>query len=378
MDISSFLIGQTSETVSTKSAANRAVAAANSAEESAIAAAASAAAAQVQVGLPYKIASSSSNMVDHDIGYLYTGNEEGYIYGAWYYWDGTNWTLGGTATDSTFLIEGVPADSKAAGDKFSEEAQKAEKLAANAYPTITVQGDIANTTLGADNVLIKSAIMYIEPVQEGSGDPSPTNIRPINGWTAANIIVSPTQSILDGTTYSVDWESKKGTIYRGFLNTETGLLTITGEKVLISELTWSAQGNDIYRTSFNSNILYDTTVRPNVICSIFRTVSRYNFVNYNPKNAFSVYNPSSNNYLYVRVEGCDNNATTFKSTYGNAYFINDKKEDRYETVQLTPIQIKSLLGQNNVWANCGDISVTFHCDPNLYIDYKINEAISQL
>ena len=31
-------------------------------------------------------------------------------------------------------------------------------------------------------------VIGIEPVQEGSGDPSPDNVRPISGWTGANII----------------------------------------------------------------------------------------------------------------------------------------------------------------------------------------------
>jgi hypothetical protein len=35
----------------------------------------------------------------------------------------------------------------------------------------------------------------IEPVQEGSGDPSPTNIRPISGWSAVDVNVSPNRLI---------------------------------------------------------------------------------------------------------------------------------------------------------------------------------------
>lgn len=30
-------------------------------------------------------------------------------------------------------------------------------------------------------------IVGIEPVQSGSGDPSPENVRPITGWTGANV-----------------------------------------------------------------------------------------------------------------------------------------------------------------------------------------------
>ncbi len=40
---------------------------------------------------------------------------------------------------------------------------------------------------GANNVPVKSLILNIEPHQEGTGDPSPENIRPITGYTALNV-----------------------------------------------------------------------------------------------------------------------------------------------------------------------------------------------
>lgn len=34
---------------------------------------------------------------------------------------------------------------------------------------------------------IKSLKVYFSPKQEGSGDPSPSNVRPITGWTGVNV-----------------------------------------------------------------------------------------------------------------------------------------------------------------------------------------------
>lgn len=47
-------------------------------------------------------------------------------------------------------------------------------------------GDIAtfSTDMAAP---LKSCVVTINPVQEGSGDPSPDNVRPISGWTACNV-----------------------------------------------------------------------------------------------------------------------------------------------------------------------------------------------
>ena len=57
---------------------------------------------------------------------------------------------------------------------------------ASPYPK-GASGDIITITDGVENTPLKSAIVNIEPVQSGSDDPSPTNIRPISGWTGCNV-----------------------------------------------------------------------------------------------------------------------------------------------------------------------------------------------
>ncbi len=53
--------------------------------------------------------------------------------------------------------------------------------------TDTASGAIASFPDGADGLPMKSVVCNIEPVQEGSGDPSPDNIRPISGWTGMTV-----------------------------------------------------------------------------------------------------------------------------------------------------------------------------------------------
>ena len=42
---------------------------------------------------------------------------------------------------------------------------------------------------------------------------------------------------------------------------------------------------------------------------------------------------------------------------------------------LDPTEIKSLKGNNNIWADTGDTSVEYCADTKLYIDKKINAMI---
>lgn len=50
----------------------------------------------------------------------------------------------------------------------------------------TVTGEIASFE-AEENTGIKSLKAYINPTQSGSGNPSPTNIRPISGWDSVNV-----------------------------------------------------------------------------------------------------------------------------------------------------------------------------------------------
>ena len=74
-------------------------------------------------------------------------------------------------------------------------------LQREAYPTNdtasgTATGNPAHITdsIGGSNVTALSA--NIEQVQSGSGDPSPSNVRPISGWTGAKLFVSDEEPVL--------------------------------------------------------------------------------------------------------------------------------------------------------------------------------------
>ncbi len=79
-----------------------------------------------------------------------------------------------------------------------------------AFVTNTASGAIASFPDGADNVPVKSLVVNIEPVQEGAGDPSPENVRPISGWTGMtgkrtgkNLI--DTSGFIDGTAGGITY-----------------------------------------------------------------------------------------------------------------------------------------------------------------------------
>lgn len=74
----------------------------------------------------------------------------------------------------------------------------------------TVSGSIVTIDNIDDVIGIKSLVTEIEPIQSGSGTPSPTNVRPISGWdsvkvtkTGKNLLhVTATNATVNGVTFT--------------------------------------------------------------------------------------------------------------------------------------------------------------------------------
>ena len=131
-----------------------------------------------------------------------------------------------TAADQAAIIADVEADliddTAAAGDttkvwsadKSSSELSGVLSKIDRKAPVInqTASGDIVSFADGADGMPLSSCVVQIDPVQSGTGDPSPTNVRPIGGWTGANVsrtgknrLLVDAEHISKPTEYTGNW-----------------------------------------------------------------------------------------------------------------------------------------------------------------------------
>jgi hypothetical protein len=122
----------------------------------------------------------------------------------------------------------------------------------------------------------------------------------------------------NGTEITISWESEAGTIYGGTLDVVNGVLTVT--KGFIQ----SYSGETLPSAWISDRDVYADGATPT-----------------------------------TGAEVCYDLATPI-------------------TYQLTPQEITSLLGANNLWAYTGDSEVEYRADTKLYITKKITEAVSAL
>jgi len=92
---------------------------------------------KADIGAPL-IAKKHSEMTNQKKIYVYTGSEDGYTNGNWYYYDSGQWVSGGVynavavETDKSLGLENLPADSKATGDAIAGlRAEMPELIEAN-------------------------------------------------------------------------------------------------------------------------------------------------------------------------------------------------------------------------------------------------------
>ena len=384
----------------------------------------------------------------------------------------------GYTVDDTLTISGAAADSKKAGDMIRA-----------AFVTEQTSGSIASFTDGADNVPVKDLVVNITPTQTGTGDPSPTNIRSISGWTAANIYVrgtnlwdeeylqgyydsagrfqsasnqlctknsvsvcpnitvrfiipmtaSSTFNIVerdadggflrrysrtynpstgyfdftissdcyyidinfstyygatynndisinypatdftyhkydaDSTVYNVSFGSSAGTVYGGTLDVTTGMLTVThiGRSYDGTEnWTWYASSNSVLLASAlvgRANL--GTNNRIIGICSHVATQSNGELP------ATIMFADGTNGVaLQCKQIGTNFGVTTVSLAGWKAYLGTTPLQLTYElaqpvSYQLTPTEVKTLLGNNNIWSDTGSVaSCEYRADTKLYLE----------
>lgn len=190
-----------------------------------------------------------------------------------------------------------------------------------------------------------------------------SNICPISGHTGVDAVISPTTEASAGTTYSVSWQTEAGEVYGGYVDLVSGVLTATHKSQTGFTRGSQDSSNKLYNIGTISDIKAYTNasaISPYFINSMFEKMSL--------AGAREAETPSIVQHLttlYVGgYIGKESELDTLLETLQVKYELKTPL-----TYQLTPTQIKSLLGNNNAWCNTGNIKS---------LQYQPNNIIAEL
>jgi hypothetical protein len=192
-----------------------------------------------------------------------------------------------------------------------------------------------------------STILSFSPKQSGSGTPSPQNIRPIEGWTEANLGVNsetPTITINLGGTY-----------YGGTVDLENGTAEINYALVDLGTLGWIYQS---YVPRFFSPSIVSVALPPTANNIPFTGKCEVYGTGIVPTSATSnlMIGMGITGNLFIKDTRFDN-VEDFLAYVDGKYLAYEVRIP--QTITLTPQTVALLKGNNTLWTDGDEVSVTY-------------------
>lgn len=194
--------------------------------------------------------------------------------------------------------------------------------------------------------------------------------------------VASDYEVYNGITHSIPFSPSAGTVYGGTLTINkdgSGQLVVDRETLTIDQNTSLSKDTSGFYTQVNTFMRSnDYTQNDLLICNCLPSVTNHIILKEIDIGITGYYHATallSQNWIYFK--NGDTSITTVAEM--QTWLASNPLQVVYKlatpvSYTLTPGQVKTLLGVNNVWADTGNIlSVTYPADTKLYIDKKFAE-----
>lgn len=241
------------------------------------------------------------------------------------------------------------------------------------YEEIDLSGQVVSFQAGEAGLPFEKMVVQIKPVQSGTGDPSPDNIRPITGWTMVNLYQAG-QNMEDARVFRFTFPSEAGTVYGGTLNVLTGEMMVdrflyvydgtegftkssTALNGFYNNLQASQLPHSWPRMINYSTELLDISTEISSMFIVTRSPAEYRNI------YWRCYLDSGMNFN-VDPEIFGTTTESFKAKLTELYAAGTPVSVFAKIINplafhLSTQEITTLLGQNYIWADTGDIEVKF-------------------
>ncbi len=153
----------------------------------------------------------------------------------------------------------------------------------------------------------------------------------------------------NSTTTAITWQDEAGTVYGGSLDVTSGLLTVTHKLVDLGTLSsWNFNSTQNFWQHVIPDIKSNTK---DILCEAYAFVEKNwaSMVNYE----FGI----SGNLMRLHNDTVSTSAE-LETQLNGIHLVYELATP--VTYQLTPTEIKTILGVNHIWADTGDIDVVYH------------------
>ena len=223
--------------------------------------------------------------------------------------------------------------------------------------TQTASGPIATFETNIETAFV-SLKSDINPVQSGTGTPSPQNVRPISGFSALNVILA------DGDMQTVDTKTVNfgQTVYGGEVDVTNGKVNVTHGIVDLGSLSWTKDTTTLSVTVFRANIGDRKGGSTDLICTNYEALSGDRGLLVNNNNTIATWNKQASQNVAIRDDNLSSgDATAFKTAMSGVMLC-------YELatpieITTTPENLTAISGENNVYGDTnGDTEVEYYIE----------------
>ena len=156
-----------------------------------------------------------------------------------------------------------------------------------------------------------------------------------------------------GTTIPFDWSSTAGILYGGYIDLVTGNIYNQFNCVDMGTLNWNYTNGRFYAPISDALIGSDNNYLSSAVCDIYPTVT-YNDIIRNGIKGIAI-----NNSAYIRVYDDHSTIEDFTNAIDGHILVYPLATPVLLTT-LTPAQLKSLKGVNNIWSDTnGNVEVSY-------------------
>lgn len=215
------------------------------------------------------------------------------------------------------------------------------------YPSVsidTVTGALCSFVDYIGGLPLKSCTSLISGYQEGSGIPSPSNVRPLHAFSSGTLTAN-------GNAHTFTFGQS---IFKGSIDWKRGVVIATWLAIDLGSLTWTYDSEySRFMSSVIDNIYLRGARRLDFNCEIYQVISDARPVGEVPN--YSIYNSGNNKMLSIVDLSFSDDASAL-TTYLTGKYVAVPLQNSI-TIPLGGIQLLTQEGQNNIFCDTGDTTL---------------------